>query len=439
MLLNYILHFTQNKQFKDNLLLFQNIYVLFIVFQSLFAIYNYRINNNAILLLNIPIYFKYFVLSDLLLCSSYDMILHHIACLFVTYVSINNPIFLINKQLIFASFILYSCELSTLFLCIKSILLNQFNKNNIIIDILFLLTFTYTRIYLFSKYLIFNKDLYDIFQDQLQTPFTILSNNTIISISLYSLYFLNLYWFIIIIKKIIKKNNLLLSPLYCEKLLKYTYLLSFFGSLYLYSPYTNIIFKIDLIGQSLLCITSYLYHNSIEYKLKNGISEDKIDVLDNKICWYWLNDITCIHIRCFCCIIVHTNLFITNVLDYNYNLKIFMTYISFLLHISSLYEYIKFIINLKNENETFYLTEKNSYKNNVINYLSGSVILLDSLICLTNTNFYVRTNLIIITFLIFSVSYINPFYTMSHLVLHILLFIQTICLCQSNIVSNLHP
>jgi hypothetical protein len=289
-------------------------------------------------------------------------------------------------------------------------------------DLLFIITFAYTRIYLFTKYIIFDKQLYDLLYETV--PYY-----NIICICLYTLYILNLYWFFIIIKKLVKPLPKL-SSLYCEKLLKYTYLLSLFGSLYLYRPYQNILFTIDIVGQGILCISSYKYHKSLELELAKGIQEDKIDVLSDHIIWKYLDDIIGIHIRCFGCILVHTSGHITS-------MNLFYTYISFLVHSASIYHYVKFIIKLKNEGETFYLTEQGTYKNKVINFLSGSSILIDTLIFMTNTNFYVRTNILVITCLIFILSYVRPLYNMTHLGLHFLLGFQTLALCQSNIVANM--
>ena len=252
----------------------------------------------------------------------------------------------------------------------------------------------------------------------------------IICVCIYTLYILNLYWLSIIIKKIVKPL-IKLSSLYCEKALKYTYLLSLFGSLYLYRPYQNILFAIDIIGQGILCISSYEYHYSLEKELAKGVSEDKIDVLSNHIIWKYLDDIICIHIRCFGCVLVHTSGYISA-------MNLFYTYLSFILHTTSIYHHVKFITTLKNEKETFYLTEQGTYKNNMINFLSGSAILMDTIICLTNSNFYARTNLLIITFLIFIYSYVRPLYNITHLGLHILLGFQTLALCQSNIIANIN-
>ena len=440
MILDYIIILPASKkqEIKEGLLVFQNIYALIICCQSLYSIYDWRNTGNVDSLNNTTTYLRFFLLFDLFLCSG-EVYIHHIASLCINQIVINNSIFF-KDPLVFYSTIVCGVELSSLFLIFHS-LTDQFkikNKLTTINDILFLTTFTYTRIYLFSKYIILDKKFNDILIDNLSltTSFTItpyiLSDNIIMQGSLYTLYILNLYWFSLIIKKIVKSLPKL-SSLYCEKALKYTYLLSLFGSLYLYRPYQNILFGIDIVGQGILCISSYKYHKSLELEIAKGVSEDKIDVLSNHIIWKYLNDIICIHIRCFCCVLVHTNLFS----GHTSALNVAYAYISFILHASSIYHYVKFIKELKNEGETFYLTEQGTYKNDVINFLSGSAIVMDTLICMTNTIFSVRTNLLIITFLIFIYSYIRPLYNMNHLGLHILLGFQTLALCQSNIVANM--
>ena len=440
MILDYIIILPASKkqEIKEGLLVFQNIYALIICCQSLYSIYDWRNTGNVESLITSAKYFRGYLMMDLLLCSG-EVYIHHIASLCINQIVINNSIFF-KDPLVFYSTIVCGVELSSLFLIFRS-LTEQFkikNKLTTINDILFLTTFTYTRIYLFSKYIILDKKFNDILIDNLSltTSFTItpyiLFDNIIMQGSLYTLYILNLYWFSLIIKKIVKILPKL-SSYYCEKALKYTYLLSLFGSLYLYRPYQNILFAIDIIGQGILCISSYEYHYSLELELAKGVPEDKVDILSNHIICKYLNEIICIHIRCFGCVLVHTNLFS----GHTSALNVAYAYISFILHASSIYHYVKFIKELKNEGETFYLTEQGTYKNDVINFLSGSAIVMDTLICMTNTIFSVRTNLLIITFLIFIYSYIRPLYNMNHLGLHILLGFQTLALCQSNIVANM--
>ena len=423
MLLNYILPFTNNKIVKERLLLFQNIYALYFICYSVYSIYYWINTSNYISILNALIKLRLFLITDFLLCSN-EVYIHHIAALYITH----NSIIYFNTDMLYYISIILGTELSTFFLVIK--LVSEYyqlkNKLTTINDLLFIITFIYTRLYLYSKYIIFNNNFNELIYKYYDYPY-------ITIVFVYILYILNLYWFSIILKKIVKSLPKL-STLYCEKALKYTYLLSLFGSLFLYRPYQNILFGIDIVGQGILCISSYEYHHSIELELAKGIPEDKIDVLSNHIIWKYLNDIICIHIRCFGCVLVHTNLFSGHITAMN----LAYAYLLFIIHSLSIYHYVKFITKLKNEGETFYLTEQGTYKNNVINFLSGSAIVMDTFICMTNTNFYVRTNLLIIIFLIFIYSYIRPLYNMNHLGLHILLGFQTLALCQSNIVANIN-
>ena len=423
MLLNYILPFTNNKIVKERLLLFQNIYALYFICYSVYSIYYWINTSNYISILNALIKLRLFLITDFLLCSN-EVYIHHIAALYITH----NSIIYFNTDMLYYISIILGTELSTFFLVIK--LVSEYyqlkNKLTTINDLLFIITFIYTRLYLYSKYIIFNNNFNELIYKYYDYPY-------ITIVFVYILYILNLYWVSLMIKKIVKLLPKL-SSLYCEKALKYTYLLSLFGSLFLYRPYQNIIFAIDIIGQGILCISSYEYHHSIELELAKGIPEDKIDVLSNHIIWKYLNDIICIHIRCFCCVLVHTNLFSGHITAMN----LAYAYLLFIIHSLSIYHYVKFITKLKNEGETFYLTEQGTYKNNVINFLSGSAIVMDTFICMTNTNFSARTNLLIITFIIYIYSYIRPLYNMTHLGLHILLGFQTLALCQSNIVSNIN-
>ena len=274
MLLNYLLPFTKQKLIKENLLIFQNIYALIICCQSLYSIYDWITTSSTVLLFNASVYLKIYLITDLLLCSQ-ELIVHHICSIILIQSSIN--IFCVNPILQHYIVIIYSTELSTLFL-IFHILFEQFhikNKLTDVNDLLFIITFAYTRIYLFTKYIIFDKQLYDLLYETV--PYY-----NIICVCIYTLYILNLYWFFIIIKKLVKPLPKL-STYYCEKALKYTYFLSLVGSFYLYRSYHNILFTVDIIGQILLCISSYNYHYVLELELAKGNTEDKIDTLSNHI------------------------------------------------------------------------------------------------------------------------------------------------------------
>jgi hypothetical protein len=67
----------------------------------------------------------------------------------------------------------------------------------------------------------------------------------------------------------------------------------------------------------------------------------------------------------------------------------------------------------------------------------GLPILVDSLIVAFSTDdFNARTNILLITALIFINGKIAPFYQANHFVFHGLLLIQTIFLCNANVIAN---
>ena len=104
-------------------------------------------------------------------------------------------------------------------------------------DILFLVFFTYTRIYLFSKDVIFSNNYNT--NIKLFNPNVILYN--IYNLTIYSLYALNVYWFLLICKSIFKQicnaYKELLSAKNCEYILQYTYILSLLSIfVYCYKP-----------------------------------------------------------------------------------------------------------------------------------------------------------------------------------------------------------
>jgi len=260
MLLHYLFPFIKNnKTVNTYILSFQNIYGLYICFNAISSIYDWSTTASSQLLQINALSLKYFVLIDFLLCSN-EMYLHHIATFTIIQITIMYPICYSVELLTLYNVILCSAEISTVFLIFRSLFdtFNIKNKVTMINDILFLISFTYTRIYLYSKYLIFNETGYLLLQEHYLPIYA----NSII-ISTYILYFLNLYWFSIIVKKIMKTLPNL-STLYCEKLLKYTYIFSLLGSLYLYSPYQNIMFLIDIFGQFILSSSSYNYHKLLK-------------------------------------------------------------------------------------------------------------------------------------------------------------------------------
>ena len=181
---------------------------------------------------------------------------------------------------------------------------------------------------------------------------------------------INIYWFIIIIKKLSKpflKKDL---TALCQTLVSYTYFVNIPISIYMYRT-----INFEVISISLLSVSSYLYHSS------------------NKNIYYSYLDTTAIHLR---------------ILASSYDpiltgwLHIFCVLFR-IIHINDYYE---------------------------LTYLC---IFLDTIIQVYYIQYFIsKINHILVLYLFTLVTYINPFYDLSYFAIHILLMVETYLMCKTN-------
>lgn len=145
--------------------------------------------------------FNYYFVGDMLLCDP-SLYLHHVLSFAILY------LYTIHFQLTRLSYstgIAFGMiEISTVFLTIRAILKNYkrahpyitviYNINNQI----FVITFFYTRVYLYYKQVLRNQDMYDV-MSQIPTV-----EYYVFNASLHLIYFLNLYWAYQIIQSFVK-------------------------------------------------------------------------------------------------------------------------------------------------------------------------------------------------------------------------------------------
>jgi hypothetical protein len=257
----------------------------------------------------------------------------------------------------------------------------------------------------------------------------------IITSALYLLYFSNLYFLAIIMKTVVKElidKNIQLSFYQCENIIKYMYFVSLVATLFLYGPFQHSIYYMDTIGIAMLSISSYEYHNAV------SIQKIGKNVLDDDLIWYYINDVIFIHIRCFMAVVTNVNIYKSfTTMSPDMNIHICQLYMSFLLHSITIYHFVKYIFKIKCANELMEVNEGIPPKYQIINILNAIPILFDSLVvAFSSDNIYSRNNMLFITTSMFICSKVTPLYHMNHLGFHVLLFIQTIFVCQSNIIAN---
>jgi len=408
---------------QSNFKYIQNIYCLLIVSYATYA----TLSNNIdlqIMALNIV---KWQCILEFFLCSR-DVMLHHLIVLGIT-VPVTNSLQVIDTFLPELKIILQT-ELSTIFLTLHGIIPKKYKNAITINNILFVLTFLYTRLYQYSKYVIYNEKMYENITNY-YTP----ANGTIICLALHSLLYINIYWGIIIIKTLVKqinKLNILPTTQQCEQIIKYMYFSSPIAACILYKPFENSIYFIDTIGVSMLSISSYEYHNQL-----SKYNHDK-NVLDNNLIWYYINDVLFINIRCIFCIITNTNIY-ANIIRQSpvMYLKMGLLYISLTFHSASIYHFIKYIFTLKHADVILDIYDTNPKLTAPLRLFKGMPILIDSLIiAFSSGSLHECNNIILITIIIFATMSIVPFYQMNHLAFHLLLLVQTIFLCKSNLKVN---
>jgi hypothetical protein len=345
-------------------------------------------------------------------------------------------------------------EISTVFLIIRNWLTelsSRYKKTDTVLpnwlsvvepvnNMLFIGSFTYFRIYLFSKNIVYN--------DHFNTNVVHYNNSGSGSGSVYyclfrasmcGLYALNIYWFSLILKSLSRsvKGCRFLSARNCEWALQYTYVLSVIYAIYTYSNVQNWspIYYLDILGYGLLGISSYLYHRALYRHLDAIYPKTCVDTMD--IMLVYLFDIGCINLRTWFTCYAH-HMIILN--GYLVNYRNVIVTVSGICHLSSFTVYCWYIYNISNKKETF-LYETNDIRAQNVYIIIGIPITLSVLYGVINNvvnNHYIITSLLINIYVCGLTMFIKPFYQASHLVLHLLLLWQSVLLVNNNVpVTNI--
>jgi hypothetical protein len=365
------------------------------------------------------------VFIDLFIKKSYAMKLHHIFVL--SFLFYNNYYSVSSNDRIILLFPLIKTEISSVFLIFKK----WIPENTIVHHInstLFFVTFFKFRIIDFYNQILYNNIHYNYIVDKYSKKNIFMS--MFLLFSLYGLYILNIYWFLIINKIIFKKlfsqfNSDLISQYFCSYLL----FLNIPLSIYIYSYKQNVKFIFDILGITLLSICSYKYHYNIYHNLKiKKIEEYITEKPSNSIInfyktniVYFYNDLLSINIRSFLNVISNY---------YNNGLVIYTTGFSALIHLSLVYlsttQIMKFLGTEKVDNFPFYVFRTN----NII------PILLDVIFVFYNSSLEIAIPFLLTNILIVLILVIKPFYKLTHIIFHILLILQNYYLCISNLNSK---
>lgn len=399
--------------------LFESYCCILLSFVICYNLYLYYYVNTDYLNLSTPIVFSYFAF-DFFICK-YDIKLHHI--LILSLISFNYYYNVSISDSEISIIPLYKTEISTIFYSLKVIMKdNAFFKKYFsqINDVLFITTFVKFRIYDIYCNVLVNPIFYSQMVKYTDTIFTQL----FLYVPLYCFYGLNVYWFVImckiLAKPIIKNCNSYDLTTVREYFTQYTLFFNIFLTGYIYSFSKKQHYIIDMTGIIMLAMNSYIYHNKIFTYL---CSKKEINYMDNDIIEPLLNDNLSIHL---------TSLLYNLTCAFTYdNPDIFVVfYVSLILHANAIYHYILYIVKSKsNENKIIYENDSSNEFVVVTNSYTMLPVAYDILFGVFNiTNINTKINLLVVSYVLFLILYINPFYELNHFAFHIGLIVQRIFL-----------
>ena len=364
--------------------------------------------------------------------STKDSILHHIFGYLLCKYILENNIDMTENNYIYKT-ILHT-EISSIFLSIK--LLIEWYNTDIekskyikiyyhINDLIFLYLFYKLRIYDYFYNIIQNENFYRVVYDNISD--SIIKNINIyisIYISIYGLFILNIYWFLLICKKIyktiiIKNFPKINTEIFAEYILSYSFYINLFIVFKYYTENYNKYLLFDLVGVFLLSNISGLYHyEKYDYLIKNN--NKTFDITSIKLLLPFIYDKYAIQLRSLFALI--SLLLMKNI--YNF-------YIHIIYHLISLFIFNTTIIELLLENKKIIYDNSEESKKIIRKFdlLSSIPCLLDIIYIIYYSNTIIqKTNLLLITILLGITLFVKPFYSLNHVLLHVLIIFQTLCI-----------
>ena len=404
---------------ERNIELFESYCCILLSLIICYNLYLYYYVNTDYLNLSLPVILTYFGL-DLFICK-YDIKLHHI--LILTLISFNYKYNVSIADSEISIIPLYKTEISTIFYSLKVIMKNNaffkkyFSHLN---DILFFTTFIKFRMYDVYSIVLVNPTFYSQMAKYTNTIF----KQCFLYVPIYCFYGLNVYWFLIMCKifakSLIKKCESYDLITVREYLTQHTLFFNIFVTGCIYSISKKQYYIIDMTGIIMLAMNSYIYHNKIYTYL---CSKKEINYMDDDIIEPLLNDNLSIHV---------TSLLYNLTCAFSYdNPDIFAVfYISLILHANAIYHYILYIVKSKsNENKIMYNNESSNELISITNFYTVLPVAYDILFGIfTATNINTKINLSLVSYVLFLILYINPFYELNHFAFHIGLIVQRIFL-----------
>jgi hypothetical protein len=385
MIINY---FLKEKLDPDKVLQYQNVSAMLIGLYTLYTILNpvsygyYDMTTSTII--------TAFAIIDALFLVKKDLYVHHICILMFTFYRNYFHVRDYYGTLMITELI--KTELSTIFMVLDYCIPKKYAFVKGLNGIVFVVSFFKFRIYDIFYSIATNQDFYTNMNQIIDGR---LLGYTVCYGAFFTLYALNLYWFVIIMKKFYKALfSKYESYVIAEYILQHTYDTCLLICLYIYiyenpSNYQKGYSKYyvyNIIGISILTCFSFIYHASNYYSLVNDGEEFNCVKYPNVLYYIWDN--FAIRLRIFTTILTNTS--IRYALGHPYTA--------------------------------------------LITYLVGAapIILCTYLMSIGVNDLKLIVHNCIVLYLLVLVSVIQPFYKMNHVLIHVILMYETWVLCKIN-------
>lgn len=365
---------------------------------------------------NLLFVIKIYAMIDIFFVRTIDTKLHHLFMLGIIFYNWYNSVDEINR-FIFA-YSLLKTEISSIFLVLKYWIPKKTYAYSINAVLFYLSFFKFRVVDMYNEVITCNNG-FDIIINKYtpNKPFV----SGILYVSIYGLYVLNVYWFLIMTKifyKQVCKNTSINTDKMCHYICAYIHCVNIPLAAYIYSYNKQEQNAFDMGGIVILSVGSYMYHYDI-YERIHTKQIDEYVVPDNINHVYFLNDNISIHTRSF--LTVFTNY---------YKKPYFYEVITFcgIFQLAGIYSGCINVIEL--------LSKKTYVKSNflkihyIFTFLSIGIDILA--IYLNTKSQQIAIPSLLVNLIIVLLFIVEPFYKLNHVAFHCMLIAQNYYLCLTN-------
>jgi hypothetical protein len=353
---------------------------------------------------------------DLFLVKTNDLIIHHLCIFGMKFYNWYNNVDDVNRFLF--GYSLLKTEISSIFLVLKYWIPEKTYAHTINALLLYVSFFKF-RIFDMYNEIIHGNYVFDIVLNKYTPDSPVISG--VLYVSVYGLYLLNAYWFLIMTKILYKqlcKNTAINTDKMCHYICSYIHYVNIPLAAYLYSYNKREQNIFDMTGIVILSIASYMYHYDVYEKIHTKQITEYV-VAENSNFVYFLNDSICIHIRSF--LAVFTNY-------YNKPYSYAVTTVCGVFQLSCIY--IGFINVIELLSKKAYIKSDFLKIHYIFTFLPIGIDIFA--IYLNTKSQEIAIPFLFVNIWIVLLFIVEPFYKLTHVAFHVLLIAQNYYICLTN-------